>query len=283
MNDRAHPLVTRSAHGTHGVHGAHGVERQAHTADLLDRQAEEVRHLGYTVVDSGLNAAELACARERMEAIYQSQVEEVGIATLQRCRDLDVARCPLAYDERFIELAANAPLMKLVARLLGENFVLLQQNGLFNRPGAEHYQTHWHRDLSYQHWTSSEPLAVNALLALDDFTVKNGATHVLPASHLAADFPSAAYVGKFETPLEVPAGSFLVLDAMLFHRAGRNTTSGQRRGLNHLIGRPFMAQQFDLSRMVDARHGSDPFLNRYLGFRWAPSRSVTDWRCLRSV
>jgi len=262
---------------------AHGVHQQVQTHDRLDAQAEELRALGYTTVASGLSASELAALRERMEAVYATQVQELGGPdALQRCKDLDTARCPLAYDEAFIGVAANDALMALVHRMLGENFVLLQQNGLFNRPGAGHYQTHWHRDLSYQHWTSSEPMAINALLTLDDFTLENGATHVLPASHLRAEFPSDAYVARFETPMVAPAGSFLVLDAMLFHRAGRNASSGQRRAVNHLIGRPFMAQQFDLSRLVDARHGDDPFLHKYLGYRWSPCDSVAAWRKMRS-
>jgi ectoine hydroxylase-related dioxygenase (phytanoyl-CoA dioxygenase family) len=261
----------------------HGVGRRTAVHDPLDAHAEELRSAGYTVLDAGLTPQRLADLRERMEAVYRTQVDELGgEAALARCKDLDVARCPLAYDETFIGVAANAALVPLVQRLLGENIVLLQQNGLFNRPQAAHYQTHWHRDLSYQHWTSSEPLAINALLTLDDFTLENGATHVLPGSHLRAEFPSAAYVEKFEVPIVAPAGSFLVLDAMLFHRAASNRSNGQRRALNHLIGRPFMAPQFDLSRMVDARHAHDPFLNRYLGFRWAPCASVADWRRLRS-
>lgn len=261
----------------------HGVGRRAALRDHLDAKAEELRSAGYTLLDSGLSARELVGLRERMESIYRTQLDEVGGAqALARCNDLDVARCPLVYDEAFIDIAAHASLVALVQRLLGDNIVLLQQNGLFNRPQVQHYQTHWHRDISYQHWTSSEPIAINALLTLDDFTLENGATHVLPGSHLRAEFPSEAYVEKFATPLMAPAGTFLVLDAMLYHRAGRNRSSGERRALNHLIGRPFMAQQFDLSRMVDARHGQDPFLNRYLGFRWSPCASVADWRRLRS-
>jgi ectoine hydroxylase-related dioxygenase (phytanoyl-CoA dioxygenase family) len=217
-----------------------------------------------------------------MEQIYLTQVEEVGLDVLRLCNDLDVARCPLAYDDRFISIAAALPIRAMVQRLLGDNVVLLQQNGLFNRPNAEHYQTHWHRDLSFQHWTSSEPIALNALLALDDFTVRNGATHVLPGSHLQAGFPSDAYVRSCEVPIEVPSGSFLVLDAMLFHRAGRNQSDGQRRAVNHLIGRPFMAQQFDIPSLIDIKHSQDEFLNRYLGFRWAPCRSVAAWRKLRT-
>jgi len=261
----------------------HGIRQQVATHDRLDAQVEELRALGFTTVDSGLSATALAALRERMEAIYRTQVDEAGGEdALRRCNDLDVARCPLVYDDAFVDLAANASLMPLVKRVLGENVVLLQQNGLFNRPAAEHYQTHWHRDLSYQHWTSSEPIAINALLTLDAFTIANGATHVLPASHLRTDFPSDPFVARFEQPIEAPAGTFLVLDAMLYHRAGRNLTNGQRRAVNHLIGRPFMAQQFDLPAMLDARHAQDPFLNKYLGYRWAPNRSVADWRAQRT-
>jgi hypothetical protein len=257
----------------------HGVARRNAGASQLDRNAEELEQLGFTLVESGYSEAILEQLRNGIETIYARQVDEIGGEEyLHRCNDANVARCPLIYDEAFVDVASNENLMDVVRLALGDNFILMQQNGLLNRPSSSHYQVNWHRDLSYQHWTSSQPLAVNALLALDDFTFETGATHVLPASHLREDFPSDDYVRKFERAIEAQAGTFLVMDAMAYHRAGRNVSRRQRRGVNHLIGRPFMAQQFDLPLMLGERYKSDDFLYRYLGYRWSPQKDVTAWR-----
>src|SRR5204863_2147034 len=130
---------------------------------------EEVRFEGFTLVPSGLGADELAALRTKLDDVYARQVAELGgEEMLARCSDVDVARAPLAYDDAFVSVAANARLLAVIERLLGDNFVLVQQNGLLTRPATDNYQARWHRDLSYQHWVSTEPLAINALLALDE-------------------------------------------------------------------------------------------------------------------
>jgi len=86
--------------------------------------------------------------------------------------------------------------------------VLNQQNGVINPPHSERYnQGAWHRDLPYQHFVSSRPLAINALFCLDQFTIENGATKVLPASHRQEAFPSDDFVQSQATPVTAPAGS----------------------------------------------------------------------------
>ena len=256
---------------THGV-----MSRTEGSADL---HAEELRFQGYTLVPSGIGAAELENLRSRLDEVYARQAAELGgEEALARCSEVDVARAPLVYDEAFVGIAANPNLLAVVERMLGPNFVLMQQNGLLTRPAADNYQLRWHRDFAYQHWTSTEPLAVNALLALDDFTARSGATFVLPATHHRPEFPSDDYVRRHEHQLEAPAGTFLVLDAMLFHRAGRNVSNAPRRAVNHLIGRPFLGQQFDFAALLGERFEEDDLLMRYLGYRWRPQPDVPSWR-----
>lgn len=258
----------------------HGVLSRAGAA--ADVHVEELRYEGFTLVPSGLEAAELADLRARLDDVYARQVAEAGgEEALARCSDLDVARAPLAYDPAFVSVAANPNLLAVVEWMLGSNFVLMQQNGLLTRPATDNYQARWHRDLSYQHWISSEPLAINALLALDEFTVESGATYVLPASHHRPEFPSDQYVRRHERPLEAPPGTFLVLDGMLFHRAGRNVSTRPRRGVNHVIGRPFLGQQFDFAALLGDRYADHDLLARYLGYRWRPQPDVVSWRAQR--
>jgi ectoine hydroxylase-related dioxygenase (phytanoyl-CoA dioxygenase family) len=220
--------------------------------------------------------------RRRLDQVYERQLSELGgEEALARCSDLDVARAPLAYDPAFVGIAANPNMLAVVRQMLGPSFILMQQNGLLTRPATDNYQARWHRDLAYQHWTSTEPLAINALLALDDFTVESGATFVLPASHHRAEFPSDEYVRSHERPVTAPPGTFLVLDAMLFHRANRNVSSKPRRAVNHVIGRPFLGQQFDFAGMLGERYANDPVLADYLGYRWRPQPDVASWRAQR--
>ena len=172
--------------------------------------------------------------------------------------------------------------MNIVRDVLGKNIVLLMQNAIINRPEKKQYQVRWHRDMNYQHWTSSRPLAVNFLVCVDRFYKDGGCTWVLPGSHLHEEFPSDEFVIKNEIPLEADAGSVVLMNAMTFHRSGINiSASYTRRAINHVVGSPFMGQQIDIPRFLLAHnedYSSDPFLNSYLGYQWNPALDAKEWR-----
>jgi ectoine hydroxylase-related dioxygenase (phytanoyl-CoA dioxygenase family) len=256
---------------------SYGVLEAPDPGDQTDVEVEELTRIGYTVVHSGISAARLDTMRERLAAVYARQAAELD-ASLDASNDADVARCLLAYDDCFFELATNAALLEFSTRLFGDSFVLLQQNGVINRPSREHYQLRWHRDLPFQHWVTSKPVAFAALFCLDDFNATTGGTYALPGSHRDEAFPSAAFVRRHQQVMTAPAGTFIVMDAMMYHRTGKNHSANVRRGINHLIGRPFLAQQIDIPRMLKGAHAGDPFLGRYLGYKWNPAASIEDWR-----
>jgi ectoine hydroxylase-related dioxygenase (phytanoyl-CoA dioxygenase family) len=259
---------------------SYGVLESRRLKDDLDAHVEEIEFLGYTVVESGLTREEIGALRASIDVNYERQLAET--ANVAMAADADILRCPLAYDDRFLKVATLAPLMAICERLLGVNFVLLQQNAIINRPSSKEFQSRWHRDLVYQHFVSSKKLALNALLCIDDFSIETGGTVVLPGSHVFEVFPSTRLVKNHERTADAKSGSLLILDAMLFHRSGLNKTQNNRRGVNHVIGRPLLAQQIDLPRLLDGRHADDPFLRRYLGYQWNPASSVTTWRAART-
>lgn len=261
--------------------GSYGVVVAQHVGDEFDTKVEELTRIGYTLLDSGLDAAELDEMRAKLAAVYSRQAEALVGVSLEDSDDADVARCLLAYDHCFLRLATNPALIDLCRRVLGDSFLLLQQNGVINRPSREHYQLRWHRDLPFQHWVASKPIAIAALLCLDEFNATTGGTYALPGSHRHAEFPSDAFVRRHEQPIAAAPGMFIVMDAMMFHRAGRNSSGEPRRGINHVIGLPFLSQQIDVPRMLDGAHARDPFLSRYLGYRWSPAASVEAWRSAR--
>jgi ectoine hydroxylase-related dioxygenase (phytanoyl-CoA dioxygenase family) len=254
--------------------------RTAH--DDISRHAEEIEYLGYTVIENAIDAPRLPGVAQAIDRCYDQQMAETQSASVVMDRDADILRCPLVYDDVFLKVATLKPLMELCERLLGTHFVLLQQNAIVNRPTTREYQSRWHRDLPYQHFVVSKRLALNALLCVDEFRHETGGTFVLPGTHLFEAFPSAAFVRKHERGISAPAGALIVMDAMLFHRAGYNSGGGVRRGVNHLIGRPLLVQQIDLPRLLQGSYAEDAFLRRYLGYQWNPAVSVTEWRRLRS-
>ncbi len=187
------------------------------------------------------------------------QVEEFGgPERMAAIGDTLTARCPLVYDDAFTALAAHPALLALARELLGDYVVLMQQNGVINPPKQAHTQLSYHRDLPYQHFVSSRPLAMSALFCIDPFRVETGATTVIPGSHRMEAFPSAEVAAELDTPVTAEPGSFIVFDSMLFHRAGTNVSDRPRRAVNQVFSVPIIAQQVSLPDALDGRHADDP-------------------------
>jgi ectoine hydroxylase-related dioxygenase (phytanoyl-CoA dioxygenase family) len=260
----------------------YGIKEATVVSGEAEAHAEQVRNLGYAIVPGLAQADELAAARERLDRVYARQCADAGgEEALRGINDADVVRCPLAADDFFLGFATSPRLRAIVDLLLGDYYILQQQNGVVNRPAAAHYQTAWHRDLPYQHFTTSRPIAVSALVCIDEFRKDNGGTWVLPASHRLERFPSDGYVTAHEIPVVAPAGSALLFDSLLFHRAGENRSTDVRRGLNQVYALPFLKQQISLARALDGRHAGDPFLRRFLGYESEPGDSAQEWRSRR--
>jgi ectoine hydroxylase-related dioxygenase (phytanoyl-CoA dioxygenase family) len=243
--------------------------------------AAELRDKGFCVLPDVLSRENLDLARMKLDDVYGIQEAEVGRGNLLRIKDADIARLPLAYDPWFLDLACNAIVLTLVRELIGDFVVLHLQNGIINRPAQSHRQSVWHRDLPYQEWTSSKPLAVSALYCIDPFTPETGCTHVLPHSHQADRLPRPDYVNEHAVPVAAPAGSVICFDCMLFHRAGQNSSSEVRRGINHVYTIPLIKQQIDLPRALGRGYATDPRLAQLLGYTSQSYESVGAWRAAR--
>jgi ectoine hydroxylase-related dioxygenase (phytanoyl-CoA dioxygenase family) len=262
----------------------YGVSQRRKTSNgHLQAALEEFAFRGFLVLPNVLDASQVANLNSRLEAVYARQCEEVGgEEQLTRINDSDIARCPLAYDDTFMELAQHPKILEVAREILGPTFILMMQNGILNRADKYQFQTTWHRDLNYQHWVCSATLAISALVCLEEFTVETGATVVLPCSHKFAEFPSDEFVRSAEVSVIASAGSVIVMDAMTFHRAGVNRSRKDRRAVNHVLAVPILSQPVDIPAMLDRNPPQDPWLAGYFGYRWNPVRSVRDWR-LRKI
>lgn len=255
------------------------------SGSLAEARAEEIRILGYTVIPDALDQEELAQARAKIDAVYRTQLEEVGGAeTVRRINDEHVVRAPLAYDEFFLGVATKDVVLEVTAHLIGGGyFQLMLQNGVINVPAQGHEQAAgaWHRDLNYQHFVSSRPLSVSALFCVDHFSATTGGTQVLPGSHKVEAFPSDAFTERQEVQIDAPAGSVIVFDSMMYHRTGLNSSNAPRRAINHMYTAPFIKQQLDLPVLLAGKYEDEPELRRLLGYESRPDQSVREFRLRR--
>jgi hypothetical protein len=256
---------------------SYGVREQRVVATDLDKAVEEITYLGYAVIQSGYSAQEISTFGCLFDMVQRQYVELYGEDFLRQIDEYNGIRLPLAFDSGFIDLAMNTKVLDLVRQLIKNEFILNQQNGVINPPGGNYNQGSWHRDLPYQHFVSSRPLAISALYCVDDFTTQNGATLVAPASHTQEERPSDSFMENNAKQITASAGSFIMLDSMVFHSGGANKTSSRRRGVNHVYTTAFIKQQIDIpSALTDGavkfREAAD-----LLNFKYPIRRSVADF------
>jgi ectoine hydroxylase-related dioxygenase (phytanoyl-CoA dioxygenase family) len=257
----------------------YGAIPQEAAVDAHHESVEELSTLGYTVISGALSQAELDGWGQRIDAVYAEQEREFGgREALAAIGEADLCRAPLLYDRAFVELACNEHVLPIVRRVLGDWIILNLQNAIINRPDEHHHQSAWHRDLPYQNWVISRPLAIGALFAIDAFDEATGGTLVLPHSHRQESMPSEQYIRKHALQIVAEPGSVLLFDAMVFHRAGRNRSGRVRRGVNHLYTVPILKQQYDFPRALGDAFADNAAVRQLLGYTATVPIDALQWR-----
>lgn len=260
---------------------SYGVLRKAAAESANDRLLEQMRRQGFAVYDPGFSEDEVGAIAARFDALHESYLARFDATFLQRVNEQHTIRAPLLWPTGdFDRLALHPGLLDVVDALIEGQFILNQQNGVINPPGERYNQGAWHRDFPYQHFVSNTPLGVNALYCVDELTRENGATWVIPSSHRFGEFPSETYVAEHARQVEAPAGSFILLDCMLYHSGGANVSDRPRRAVNHVFNIPFFKQQINLTKHLQADRFSDREQG-VLGFRYAEPADIESYLASR--
>jgi ectoine hydroxylase-related dioxygenase (phytanoyl-CoA dioxygenase family) len=114
--------------------------------------------------------------------------------------------------------------------------------------------------------------------AIDAFTKENGATEIIPGSHLWGDaddddpYKDKAELAARLVPMEIPAGAALVFCGTLLHRGGANVTGRPRLAFTNQYCEPWARPQenFWLSVPRERVRAMSPRLQALLGYEIAP-------------
>lgn len=257
----------------------YGATPQATLESKLDANLEELAIRGFTVIEDVIAAPELAELRTKLDKAYAiQQKESEGLFKLEDINEENQVRAPLCYDDHFLKIASHDTIVEPIRRSVGNYFLIHLQIGIINMPNVENRQAVWHRDLLYVDYVSTRPMAVSVMLCVDDFNEKTGGTLVVPFTHRLERMPSKEYVEKHAITIDAKAGSVFLMDSMLVHKAGFNSSGSIRRGLNTIYCNGLLKQQISFGRQLDGKHREDPFLNMLLGYDAEPSESVLAWR-----
>jgi len=107
----------------------------------------------------------------------------------------------------------------------------------------------------------------NTIWAMNDFTAENGATRVVPGSHL---FEDKLQFGHADCEAaEMPAGSVFVYTGAVYHGGGANRSDATRYGLNLTYARSWLRQEENqyLSVPLEIARGLPDELLRLIGYQ----------------
>jgi ectoine hydroxylase-related dioxygenase (phytanoyl-CoA dioxygenase family) len=258
----------------------YGAIPQTVLASDVDRNLEELAIIGYTVIENVVPVDELAVLRTKLDRAHEAQRAEATAAgfELESIQEENQVRAPLCYDDHFLEMARHPRVIDVVRRVLGNYFLIHLQIGIINQPATQNRQSVWHRDLLYHDFVISKPLAVSVMVCIDDFKIETGGTKVIPHTHKIERMPSPEFISRHAVTIDAKAGSVFLMDSMLLHMAGFNSSAAIRRGLNTIYASGLLKQQVSFQAQLDGKHRDDPFLNMLLGYDAEASASVLEWR-----
>src|SRR6185437_14103488 len=212
----------------------------------VDAHAARMRKDGYTVIEDFLDAAALASFRESLAPYlgsHHGRNDFEGFKT-ERIYTL-VARGRI-----FEQIAADPRLMALIGRFLRPNFLLSASHAINLGPGETPQNIH-SDDGFYHQRRPRAPIGVSVIGAISAFTKQNGATEIIPGSHLWGE----------------PDGEGWPKD-----RGGANVTDRPRLAFTNQYCEPWARPQenFWLSVPKEMVRAMEPQVQKLLGYEIAP-------------
>ncbi len=141
----------------------------------------------------------------------------------------------------FADLVEHPTAMAVLDRILTPGYLISAYLAIMVHPGETRQDMHFDDGFVQQPRPRPSNM-VSIIWAIDDFTDSNGATEFIPGSHRWAD----GHPPPADTDIKravMPAGSALIMDGLLIHRGGANTSNADRLAITPQYCEPWARQQ----------------------------------------
>jgi len=272
--------------------------RPASPANSPEVRGKKLRTDGFCVVENALDERSLEKAAQRFASQARAEADiNTGQNHANDARGNQWVGMLLNKGDIFFDLIDHPLTTALIASILGDDYTISAFDGHIQRPGAQamapHVDQWWlpapsptdgpqvlaadmRRGQGCATKTSLSATPINpALVAsvmfmLTDFTESNGATRIVPGSHLSGQQPDPAVPWTIDgLAVTAPAGSALVFDGRLWHAAGPNQSEDPRMGVLAYYCAPFCRplENYLTGMHPDALRRCPPAVLARLGFQ----------------
>jgi ectoine hydroxylase-related dioxygenase (phytanoyl-CoA dioxygenase family) len=233
--------------------------------EYVDAHVDAIARDGYTIVEDAIQLElvdALVADLSRLEDAFDVLPADNSFEGARTVRIYNL----LAFGPLYEAIPVHPNLLPVVERVLDPGCLVSSLSSISIDPGETAQPIHADDQL-IPIPKPHVPTVCNTMWALTDFTDANGATRIIPGSHLADCSPD--YGAPYESvPAEMPKGSVLVWHGSLWHGGGANTTTERRIGvaMNYCAGwiRQQENQQLGVPREIAA--GFSPRLRQLCGY-----------------
>lgn len=193
----------------------------------INRHVAELEKNGFTIIENIISKKECDFFANRSNLLLNKLIKrKKTIALYNNFQKLIV---PFRSDKNFFRLLYFKKVDKILTKLLDENYVIIDQCVLNRRILKNkflktlHDKPKWHTDSRYLGGKKIDKgFSYVALLTLNDFTKKNGATLYVPKSHIIRKKPER-YGNYKHKVITCKKGSMILFDSGLWHKGGEAT------------------------------------------------------------
>ncbi len=212
---------------------------------------------GYVILGNLLSGAELSGLRRRAEDLMMGRTTIPGV-TFQldgkseeyalEARTVGPTEKTVNYrridelhnDPLYLDYMQHPVFRLLTRHYIGEDISIFRSM-FMNKPAKKGTMLPWHQDVGAG-WGIDATPTTTVWTALDDTTVENGCVQIVPGSHKLGILNEGHFTSKEDQveyckpekviDLEVGAGEAVLINNLVLHRSGVNTTDRPRRALS---------------------------------------------------
>jgi ectoine hydroxylase-related dioxygenase (phytanoyl-CoA dioxygenase family) len=231
----------------------------------IDTHVQRIATDGYTIVENAIEPELVEALAgdllrlERELGVTPAQNIFEGVKTT-RIYNL-LARGPL-----YQRIPVHAAVLPIVEKVLDKGCLVSSLSSIAIGPGEVPQPLHAD-DQTIPLPRPHVPIIVNSMWAISDFTDENGATRIMPGTHLRDHAPELG--SDYETiPAVMKRGSVMIYNGSLWHGGGSNRTRERRVGIamNYCAGYIRQQENQQLGIPLDIARTFEPRLRKLAGF-----------------